>query len=172
MALIAAGRPAMGQTWPNRPMRLVVPFAAGAGVLDIMARIVGQHLSEAIGEQVVVDNRPGAGGNVGADIVAKASPDGYTLLMANTAMVVAPFLFAHMAFDPLGDLLPVTMVNSAPLMLVVHPSLPVKSVQEFIAYAKASSHRLNYGSGGIGTTPFLAVELLKSMTGFDAVHVP
>ncbi len=160
------------QTWPARPLRFVVPFAAGAGVLDIMARIVGQHLGEATGQQVVVDNRPGAGGNVGADIVVKAAPDGYTMLMGNTAALVAPYLFAHMSFDPLADLVPVTQVNSAPLMLVVHPSLPVKSVAEFIAYAREKKGALNYGSGGLGATPFLAVELLKSMAGFDAVHVP
>ena len=160
------------QSWPSRPIRYVVPFAAGAGVLDIMARIVAQHLTERLGQQVVVDNKPGAGGNVGAEIVAKAAPDGYTMLMANTALVVGPYLYAKMTFDPLADLVPVTMVNSAPLMLVVHPSLPVKSVTEFLAYAKANPGKLNYGSGGVGTTPFLATELLKSMTGINAVHVP
>jgi len=170
--LVFAARRGRAEAWPTRPIRYVVPFAAGAGILDIMARIVAQHLSEAIGQQVVVDNRPGAGGNVGADIVAKAAPDGYTIMMGNTALVVAPNLFAHMNFDPMTDLVPVTMVNSAPLMLVVHPSLPVKSVTEFVAYAKQNGGKLNYGSGGIGTTPFLAVELLKSMAGFDAVHVP
>jgi tripartite-type tricarboxylate transporter receptor subunit TctC len=133
-ALLAA-TPAFAQSWPSRPIRYVVPFAAGAGVLDIMARIVAQHLSEKLGQQVVVDNKPGAGGNVGAEIVAKAPPDGYTMLMANTALVVGPYLYAKMSFDPLVDLVPVTMVNSAPLMLVVHPSLPAKSVTEFLAYA-------------------------------------
>jgi tripartite-type tricarboxylate transporter receptor subunit TctC len=171
-ALVAAAAPARAQSWPARPIRFVVPFAAGAGVLDIMARITSQHLTERLGQQVLVDNKPGAGGNVGAEIAAKAAPDGYTLLMANTALVVSPFLYARMSFDPLTDLLPVTMVNSAPLMLVVHPSLPVKSVAEFIAYAKANPGKLNYGSGGVGTTPFLATELLKSMAAFDAVHVP
>ncbi len=171
-AVLAMARHASAQAWPTRPLRFVVPFAAGAGILDIMARIVGQHLGEVTGQQVIVDNRPGAGGNVGADIVVKAAPDGYTMLMGNTAALVAPYLFAHMSFDPLVDLLPVTQVNSAPLMLVVHPSLPVKNVQEFIAYAKDKKGTLNYGSGGIGATPFLAVELLKSMAGFDAVHVP
>ncbi len=164
--------PALAQGWPSRPIRYVVPFAAGAGVLDIMSRIVAQHLGEKIGQQVVVDNKPGAGGNVGAEIVAKAAPDGYTMLMANTALTVAPYLYARMTFDPLTDLVPVTMVNSAPLMLVVHPSLPVTSVKEFLAYAKANPGKLNYGSGGVGTTPFLATELLKSMTGINAVHVP
>ncbi|GEP61391.1 Bug family tripartite tricarboxylate transporter substrate binding protein [Reyranella soli] len=169
---LLAATPALAQTWPSRPIRYVVPFAAGAGVLDIMARIVAQRLSEKIDQQVVVDNKPGAGGNIGAEIVARAAPDGYTMLMANTALMVAPYLYAKMTFDPLVDLVPVTMVNSAPLMLVVRPSLPVRSVPEFLFYAKANPGKLNYGSGGVGTTPFLAAELLKSMTGINAVHVP
>ena len=169
---LLAALPAQAQNWPARPIRFVVPFAAGAGILDIMARILAQHLTEALGQQVVVDNKPGAGGNVGAEIVAKAAPDGYTMLIANQAMLVSPFLFAQMGYDPLKDLLPVTMINSAPLMVVVHPALPVKSVAELIAYSKANPGKLNYGSGGIGSTPFLAVESLKSATGLDATHVP
>jgi tripartite-type tricarboxylate transporter receptor subunit TctC len=163
---------ALAQTYPSKPIRYVVPFAAGAGVLDIMARIVSQHLGASLGQQVVVDNRPGAGGNVGAEIAARAAPDGYTMLMGNTALVVSPFLFAKLPFDPLTDFVPVTQVNSAPLLLVVHPSLPVKSVAELVAYAKARPGKLNYGSGGIGTTPFLATELFKVMAGIDVVHVP
>jgi len=172
LGTLIAAAPSFAQSWPSKPIRYVVPFAAGAGVLDIMSRIVAQHLTEKLGQQVVVDNKPGAGGNVGADIAAKAAPDGYTMLMANTALTVSPFLYANMTFDPLTDLVPVTMVNSAPLMLVVHPSVPANSVKEFLAYAKANPGKLNYGSGGVGTTPFLAAELLKSMTGIDAVHVP
>ncbi len=135
---LAATAPAAAQTWPNRPLRLIVPFAAGAGILDLMARIVGQHLGDALGQPVIVDDKPGAGGNVGAEIAAKAPADGYTLLIANTAMVVSPFLYARMGYDPLTDLVPVTQINSAPLMLVVHPSLPTNSVAAFIAYAKAN----------------------------------
>ncbi len=171
-SLAALAGPSAAQTYPSRPIRFVVPFAAGAGVLDIMARIVSQHLGTGIGQQVVVDNRPGAGGNVGAEIAAKAAPDGYTMLMGNTALVVSPYLFAKLPFDPLTDFVPVTQVNSAPLLLVVHPSLPVKSVAELVAYAKARPGQLNYGSGGIGTTPFLATELFKSLAGIDVVHVP
>ncbi|HTR84775.1 MAG TPA: tripartite tricarboxylate transporter substrate binding protein [Reyranella sp.] len=167
-----AATAARADTWPSRPIRLVVPFAAGAGILDIMARLVSQHLSGPLGQQIVVDNRPGAGGNVGAEAVAKAAPDGYTLLIGNQAMIVSPFLYARPGFDPLVDFVPVARVNSAPLMLVVHPSLPVHSVAEFIAYAKANPGKLYYGSGGVGATPFLAVELLKSQAGFDAIHVP
>ena len=137
-----------------------------------MARIVGQHLGTATGQQVVIDNRPGAGGNVGAEVAAKATPDGYTMLMGAVALVVSPYLYAKLPFDPLTDLVPVTQVNSAPLMLVVHPSLPVKSVAELIAYAKARPGQLNYGSGGVGATPFLATELFKSMAGIDVTHVP
>lgn len=173
LAALASQIPAaVAQGYPSRPIRFVVPFAAGAGVLDIMARIVSQHLGTSLDQQVVVDNRPGAGGNVGAEIAAKAAPDGYTMLMGNTALVVSPYLFARLPFDPLTDFVPVTQVNSAPLLLVVHPSLPVKSVAELVAYAKARPGKLNYGSGGIGTTPFLATELFKSLAGIDVVHVP
>jgi tripartite-type tricarboxylate transporter receptor subunit TctC len=169
----AQGAAAQGAPgWPSRPLRLVVPFAAGAGVLDIMARLVGTRLGEALGQAVVIDNRPGAGGIVGAEVVAKAEPDGSTLLMGNTALVVSPFLYARLPFDPLADFVAVTRVNSAPLMLAVHPAVPVRSAAELIAYAKARPGQLNYGSGGIGTTPWLATELLKSMTGIDVVHVP
>jgi tripartite-type tricarboxylate transporter receptor subunit TctC len=173
---LAAGGPiagrALAQAYPAHPLRLVVPFSAGAGILDIMARLISQRLSAGLGQQVVVDNKPGAGGNVGSEIVAKAAPDGYTLLIAGPALVVSPFLYAHLDFDPLADFEGVTMINSAPLLLIVHPSLPVKSVAELVAYAKANPGKLNYGSGGVGSTPFLAVEALKSIAGFEAVHVP
>ncbi len=173
LAAMAAPFPAaFAQAYPSRPIRFIVPFAAGAGVLDIMARLVGQHLGQSLGQQVLIDNRPGAGGNVGAEVAAKAVPDGYTMLMGAVALVVSPYLYARLPFDPLTDLAPVTQVNSAPLMLVVHPSLPVNSVAELIAYAKARPGALNYGSGGVGATPFLATELFKSMAGIDVVHVP
>ena len=173
LALLAVGvGTVLAQAYPSRPIRIVVPFAAGAGVLDIMARLVGQHLGASLGQQVVIDNRPGAGGIVGAEVVAKAEPDGYTLLMGNTALVVSPYLYAKLPFEPLADFVPVTLVNSAPLLLVVHPSVPVQSVKELIAYAKARPGQLNYGSGGVGSTPYLATELLKAMAGIDVVHVP
>ena len=171
-SLLAATTAARAQAWPSRPLRLVVPFAAGAGILDIMARQISGPLGERLGQQVVIDNKPGAGGNVGADIVAKAAPDGYTIMVGSTAMLVAPALYASVPFDPLADFVPVTQINSAPLLLVVHPSLPVKTVAEFIAYAKANPGKLNYGSGGVGATPFLAVESLRAVVGFEAVHVP
>jgi tripartite-type tricarboxylate transporter receptor subunit TctC len=163
---------AFSQDYPTRPIRLVVPSSAGAGVTDIMARIVGQKLTERFGQQVVVDNKPGASGILGAEIVAKAPPDGYTLLIANVSLIVNPYLYARMPYDPLVDFAPITMVNTAPQQLVVHPSVPARTVAELIAYAKTRPGQLNYGSGGIGSTPFLAGELFKSITGIDVVHVP
>jgi tripartite-type tricarboxylate transporter receptor subunit TctC len=164
--------PASAQSYPSRPIRYIVPFAAGAGILDIMSRLVGQHLGPILGQQIVIDNRPGGGGLVGVEIAAKSAPDGYTMVMGSLAMAVAPYLYSKLSFDPMSDLIPVTQVNSAPLMLVVHPDVPVKTAQEFIAYAKSKPGQLTFGSGGVGSTPFFAVELLKSLTGMDAVHVP
>ena len=160
------------QAYPSRPIRVIVPASAGAGVLDIMARLVGQRLSVALSQQVVIENRAGAGGNLGAEVAAKAPPDGYTLLISNTSLVVSPYLYARLSYDPLTDFLPITMVNSAPLLLVVHPSLAAKSVAELIAHARAHPGQLNYGSGGVGSTPYLAAELFKSLAGIDVVHVP
>jgi tripartite-type tricarboxylate transporter receptor subunit TctC len=163
---------ALGQAYPTRPIHVVVPSSPGAGVTDIMARLVGQHLSARIGQQIVIDNRPGASGIIGAEVVSRAAPDGYTLLAANVSLVVNPFLYPKMPYDPLRDFIPVTMINSAPMLLVVHPSVPAKSVTELIAYAKSHPAKLNYGSGGLGSTPYLAAELFKSLAGIDVVHVP
>src|SRR4051812_30692447 len=162
----------LAQAWPTHPLRFVVPAAPGAGILDIMARLIAQHLGERLGQQVVVDNKPGAGNNLGAEIVAKAPPDGHTLLMSNTSLTVSPYLYARLGYDPMTDLVPVSQVNSAPLILVLHPSLKASSVTELIVFAKANPGKLNYGSGGVGSTPYLATELFKSMTGVDVVHVP
>ena len=167
---LAAAAPA--QTYPAKSVRMVVPFAAGAGSNDIMARLVAQKLTDAMGQQFVVDNRPGASGIIGTDIVAKAQPDGYTVLMMSLTFTVNPSLFSKLPFDTAKDLTPVTMVASAPLMMVVHPSVPAKSVPEFIAYAKANPGKLNFGSGGPGTTPHLAGEMLKIMAGVQMTHVP
>jgi tripartite-type tricarboxylate transporter receptor subunit TctC len=162
----------LGQAYPTRPIHLVVPSSAGAGVTDIMARLVGRHLSARIGQQIVIENRPGASGILGSEVVSRAAPDGYTLLIANVSLVVNPFLYPKMPYDPLSDFMPVTMVNSAPLLLVVHPSIAAQSVTELIAYAKSHPGKLNYGSGGLGSTPYLAAELFKSLSGIDALHVP
>lgn len=160
------------QRWPSRPLRFVVPAPPGNGILDIMARLIGNQLAERIGQRVVIENKPGAANNIGSAFVARAPADGHTLLMCNSSLVVAPFLYANLGYDPMADLIPVTQVNSAPLMLVLHPAVPANSVPELIALARANPGRLNYGSAGLGSTPYLATELFKSMTGTDVVHVP
>lgn len=171
-ALAQSASTGSGQAYPDKAVRMVVPFAAGAGSNDIMARLLAQKLSDNFGQQVVVDNRPGASGIIGTDIVAKAQPDGYTVLMMSLTLTVNPSLFKKLPYNTEKDLTPVTAVASAPLMLVTHPSLPVKSVREFIAYAKANPGKLNFGSGGPGTTPHLAGEMLKTMAGIQVIHVP
>ena len=160
------------QRWPGHTIRFVVPAPPGNGILDIMARLIGHQLATRLGQQVVIENKPGAANNIGAAFVAHMPADGHTLLMCNSSLIVAPFLYANLGYDPMADLIPVTQVNSAPLLLVLHPDLPANSVPELIAYAKANPGKLNYGSAGIGSTPYLATELFKSMTGTDVVHVP
>ena len=162
---------AHAQTYPSRAVRLVVPYVPGGGT-DFTARVIAPKLSEALGQQVVVDNRPGGGTNIGSDLVAKAVPDGYTLLMMSLTFAVNPSLFKKLPYDTEKDLAPVSLVASAPLILVVHPSLPVKTLKDFIAHAKANPGKLNFGSGGPGTTPHLAGEMLKSMAGLQMTHVP
>ena len=157
--------------YPNKPIRLIVPFAPG-GSNDIMARIIGQKIGDSVGQTVIIDNRGGASGIIGTDIAAKAAPDGYTLLMMSLTLAVNPSLFKKLPYDTEKDLLPVSLVASAPLILVVHPSLPVKTLKDFIAHAKANPGKLNFGSGGPGTTPHLAGEMLKSMAGLQMTHVP
>ena len=172
LVLLPAAHTVLGQAYPSKPIRMVVPFAAGAGSNDIMARLIAQKLSESFGQQVVVDNRPGASGVIGCDIVAKAQPDGYTVLMMSLTFAVNPSLFRKLPFDSEKDFAPVTMVASAPLMLVVHPSVPAKSVAELVAYAKANPDKLNFGSGGPGATPHLAGEMFKMMAGIRITHIP
>ena len=157
--------------YPTKPIRLIVPFAPG-GSNDIMARLTGQKFSEAFGQQVVVDNRAGASGIVGTEIAARSLPDGYTVLMMSLTFAVNPSLFRKLPYDTERDLTPVTLVASAPLMLVVHPSIPAKSVQELVAHARANPGKLNFGSGGNGTTPHLAGEMLRVMAGAQMTHVP
>ncbi|MGZ5090620.1 MAG: tripartite tricarboxylate transporter substrate binding protein [Burkholderiales bacterium] len=160
-----------GAAYPTKSIRLIVPFAPG-GSNDIMARLVGQKFSDAFGQQIVVDNRTGASGIIGTDIAAKAPPDGYTVLMMSLTFAVNPSLFKKLPYDTEKDLAPVTLVASAPLMLVVHPSVPARSLAEFITYAKANAGKLNFGSGGPGTTPHLAGEMLKMMAGAQMTHIP
>jgi tripartite-type tricarboxylate transporter receptor subunit TctC len=158
--------------YPAKPVRLVVPFPAG-GTTDILARAVAQKLSEAWGQQVIVDNRPGAGGNIGSDLVAKSKPDGYTLLMGTVGThAINPSLYKNMPYDHVKDFVPVILVAGVPNVLVVNPSLPVHSVPELIAYAKANPGKLNFASSGNGTSIHLSGELFKAMTGVEMTHVP
>ena len=164
--------PAFAQTFPAKPVKIIVPFAPGGGS-DILARILGQKLSAAWGETVIVDNRPGAGGNIGTEMVAKSPPDGYTLVLG----VVGPIainvsLFKNIGYDPVRDLTPITRAVNVTNLLVVHPSLPAKSVKELISLAKANPTVLNYASGGSGTAGHLAAELFKNMAGVQMVHIP
>ncbi len=168
-AAAAQGAPA---AYPTRPAKIVVPFPPG-GPLDVTSRALAQKLTEAWGQSVVVDNRPGAGGNIGADLVAKAAPDGYTILMgALSTHAVNPSLYAKMPYDAVRDFAPITLVAITPNVLVVNPTLPVHSVKELIAYAKAHPNALSFGSGSNGSAGHLAGELFKVDTGVDIVHVP
>jgi tripartite-type tricarboxylate transporter receptor subunit TctC len=158
--------------YPAKPVRIVVPFPAG-GTTDILARAAAQKLSETWGQQAIVDNRPGAGGNIGAELVAKSAPDGYTLLMGTVGThAINASLYPKMAYDHVKDFVPVILVAGVPNVLVVHPSLPVNSVQELIAYAKANPGKLNFASSGSGTSIHLSGELFKVMTGVQMTHVP
>jgi tripartite-type tricarboxylate transporter receptor subunit TctC len=169
-ACSAAG--AHAQTYPAKAVRFVVPFAPGGGS-DLVARTVAVKLTEALGQPVVIDNRAGAAGTIGADIAAKSPPDGHTLLLgSNGPLAINPSLYAKLPYDASRDFAPVSLVTVMPFVLVVHPSLPVKSVKELIALAKSRPGQLNYGSPGNGSTTHLANELLKSMTGMQIAHVP
>jgi tripartite-type tricarboxylate transporter receptor subunit TctC len=166
----AAG--AAAQTYPTKPIRLVVGFAAG-GPADVMARLLAPRMSMALGQTVVVDNRPGAGGTIAARAVAEAEPDGHTLLLGNTStLVISPLIYRNIGYDPLKGFAPVARLGTTANLLVVNPKLPVKTVQELVAYGKANPGKLNYASPGIGTPPHLIGEMLKLRTGLDAVHIP
>ncbi len=161
-----------GQAFPSRAARIVVGFAPG-GATDVTARLLALELSKAWGQQVVVDNRPGASGMIGAEMVAKAAPDGYTLLISpQTSIVVAPLLIKKVAYDSIKDFATVSVVGSTPQLLVIHPSLPPKTFREFAAFVKANEKNLSFGSGGIGSTPHMAGELLNSSLGVRVTHVP
>jgi len=163
---------AHAQSYPAKPVRLIVPYAAG-GPLDDAARIVGQRLTEIWGQAVVVDNRGGAGGSIGADVVAKSAPDGYTLLLGNAGpMTINPSLQKALPYDPQRDLAPITLVSASPMVLVVHPSLPVKSVPDLVRFAKTRPGKLNYASAGIGNLQHLGMESLQTMAGIRMNHVP
>lgn len=170
-ALLFCATAAVAQ-YPTKPVRLVIAFSPG-GPSDILSRLIGGKLSERMGQPFVFDNRPGAGGNIAGEIVAKSVPDGYTLMIANNSVLAAnASLYKKMEYNPAKDLVPVVWVASQPNILVVHPSLPVKSVKEFIDYARARPGQLNYASSGSGAAAHLAAELFKSMTKTDMVHIP
>jgi tripartite-type tricarboxylate transporter receptor subunit TctC len=161
---------ARAQTYPVRPVRIVVGFAAG-GTGDVLSRLIGQWLSERLGQPIIIDNRPGGAGNIGTEAVVRAPPDGYTLLQVGTSHAVNATLF-NLDFDVIRDIAPVAGIARAHLVMLVHPSFPAKTVPEFIAYARANPGRINMASAGSGSSPRLAGELFKLMTGIDMVHVP
>ena len=174
LALLCALLPvtAVAQSYPNKPIRLIVAFPPG-GSTDIIARIVGQKLGERLGQQVVIDNRGGAGGTIGTEIAARANPDGYTLTMGTTSThVIAAGAYATLKYDPIKDFEPITLVATTPYLLVVNPGVKANSLKEFIALAKSQPGKLNYASAGTGTTTQLAMEMLKTAAGIDVVHVP
>jgi tripartite-type tricarboxylate transporter receptor subunit TctC len=170
-ALPAVSRIAWAQSYPTRPVRLIVPLAAG-GATDIIARLIGQWLSERLGQPFVIENRPGGGTNIGTEAVVKSPPDGYTLLLASTPNTITATLYDRLNFNFIRDLVPVAGVIRNSLIIVVHPSVPAKTVPELIAYAKANPHKLNMASPGSGTPNHVAGELFKMMTGMEMVHVP
>jgi tripartite-type tricarboxylate transporter receptor subunit TctC len=172
MASMAAAFNTLAQTYPTRAIRVIVPFAPG-GASDLLPRMVGQKLTEAWGQQIIIENRPGAAGNIGMELGAKAAPDGYTLLSApNGNLVVNPHLYAKLPYDVFRDLAPVSLMAAVQNVLVVHPSLPAKNVRELVALAKARPGVLTYGSPGNGSQGHVGIELLKMMAGVDMTHVP
>jgi tripartite-type tricarboxylate transporter receptor subunit TctC len=170
-AFSAVSRVASAQSYPARPLRLIVGFAAG-GTADIVARVMGQWLSERLGQPIIIENRPGAGSNTATEAVVSAAPDGYTLLLVGTPNAINATLYDKLNFNFIRDIGPVSGIISAPLVMEVHPSFPAKNVPEFIANAKANPGKINMVSAGNGTAAHLAIELFKMMTGVDIVHVP
>lgn len=170
--VIAGAQSSFAADYPTRPIKIVVPFGAG-GLTDIVARLVAERLSKDAGWKVIVENKTGAGGNIGATEVARSKPDGYTLLMGSIGTNASnPFIYKHMPYDPKKDFAPITLAATGTLLLVMNPSLPIHSTGELIEYAKQHPGQLSYGSGGMGASQHLAGELLKSMAGIDIQHVP
>jgi len=171
IAFVLAGAIAQAQTFPSRTVTIVVPYPPG-GLIDLVARALQPFLQAELGVSVVAENRSGAGGNVGAEVVARSQPDGYTLLLANPSLAISPTLYAKLNYRPIEDFAYVGRYGSVANVMVVNPSVPSKTAQEFIAYAKKNPGKLNYGSPGYGTSPQLSSELFKSMTGTFIVHIP
>jgi tripartite-type tricarboxylate transporter receptor subunit TctC len=170
-ALPAVARFAWAQAYPTRPVRIIVGYAAGGG-LDIAARLIGQWLSERLGQTFIIENRPGAGGNLGTEAVVRAPPDGYTLLLVNAGNAINATLYENLRYNFLRDIAPVASILRVPYVMVVNPSLPVKTVPEFVAYAKANAGKVNVASGGAGGPDHASAELFKMMTGVSMAHVP
>ncbi|MEO7729119.1 MAG: tripartite tricarboxylate transporter substrate binding protein [Burkholderiales bacterium] len=169
--LLAALPPAHAQDYPARSIRIVLPFSPGGGT-DLLARLLSKRFYEAFGQTAAVDNRPGAGGNLGAEIVAKSAPDGYTLLMSTASLAVNVTLYPKLPYDLRRDLIPITQVASAPLVVTVHPSVPARSVREFVALAKKTKGGLNFGSNGTGTTSHLGMVMFTQAAGISLTHIP
>src|SRR2546430_13676421 len=170
-ALPAVSHIARAQAYPTRPVRIIVGFAAG-GPLDIVARIIGQWLSERLGQQFIIENRPGAGSNIATEAVVNARPDGYTLMMIGSSNVINATLYDKLNYNFIRDIEPVASVASVPLVMQIHPSVPAKTVPEFIVYAKANPGKISMASAGIGNSTHVAGELFNMMTGVNMVHVP
>ena len=171
LALACAGSLAQTGAYPHKPVRLVVPFPAGASS-DVVGRMIGQKISEQIGQQVIADNRSGAGGNLGIAVAAKSPPDGYTILIATASIAVSPSLYTNPGYDAIKDLAPVARLTSIPNVMIIHPSVPAKTLRQFVELARSRPGKLNFGSGGTGTTNHLANELLKHLEKINLVHVP
>lgn len=166
-----ASLPAHAQSYPTKPIRMIVPFSAG-GSLDVVGRIVFDRMSQLMSQQIVMDFRPGASGNIGTDLAARATADGYTMLLNTLPLVVNPSLYRKLPYDVVRDFTPVSLIGSAPFVLVVHPSLPAKSVKDLVALAKSQPGKLNYASAGIGTNLHVAAELFNNLAKTDIAHIP
>jgi tripartite-type tricarboxylate transporter receptor subunit TctC len=171
VALLIGASTALAQGYPSKPIRVIVPFAPGGGT-DILTRIMVPKMNDLLKQQLVVDNRPGAGSQIGAELVAKAPPDGYTILMVDSAFMTNPSLYAKLPYDSQKDFAPVSLSATAPVILIVHPSVPVRTVKELVAFARAHPAALNFASGGPGSSTHLGVELLKYVAKIDLVHIP
>jgi tripartite-type tricarboxylate transporter receptor subunit TctC len=171
IAGLSAGLDAQAQQYPAKPIRLIVPFVAG-GSADVLSRVLAQRLTQQYGQQMVVENRPGSGGHVGAEAAARATPDGYTIVFGTIGIHAAYAIYSRLSYDPARDLQPVAMYADVPNILIVHPSVPVKNVKEFIALAKANPGRLNFGTAGSGSSTHMAGEWFKLYTGVNLTHVP
>ena len=163
--------PAVAQSYPEKPLRLIVPFPGAGGGADFVGRVVGQKLAERLGQPVVIENRPGAAGNIGIDMAAKAQPDGHTLLIGTPSLTISPSLYKKLGYDPTKDLAPISLVSEVPNLFIVRPGLPVKTLGEFIDYARANPGKLNFGGSGIGSSTHLATVLFLSLAKLDMVNV-